>query len=75
MSKATRIKKGDQVKSLVALETKQATVPAGTIFVVKKRYNGLWLVQRDGCPHCGIRLRINGVVDWKLEKLPCSPAT
>ena len=75
MSKATRIQKGDQVKSLVALKTHQATFPAGTIFVVEKRYRGLWLVQRDRCPHCGIRLRIGGIEDWRLEKLPCSQVT
>lgn len=52
--------KGKKVKSLVEIQNGWATLPAGTIFTVKRKWAGLELIS-DPCDHCGLKVSITKV--------------
>ncbi len=58
--------KGKKVKSLVELKNSWASLPAGTIFTVERKWAGLQL-RSDPCEHCGMRLYITKVPYESLE--------
>lgn len=61
--------KGCRVRVLTELKTYYHTIPAGTICVIERKFNGLWLCGAP-CPKCGIQVRVTKVSPLDIELLP-----
>lgn len=57
---------GLQVRSLRRIDNQLGRAPAGTIFVIEHKYNGLSLLSRE-CGDCGMQFRVSRVSPRDVE--------
>jgi len=63
---------GRKVKSLYILTNGMGQFPAGTVWIIRAKFNGFWL-RSDPCPHCGCQANISRVEPSNVVLLPADP--
>lgn len=58
---------GERVRGLESFSNKQATLPIGTIYTVKKKLGRFLYIESDPCPHCNARHMVHKVRLYQVE--------
>lgn len=58
---------GQRVKGLEPFSNKQATLPIGTIYTVKKKLGRFLYLESDPCPHCIAQHIIHSIRLYQVE--------